>query len=230
MGTKQIKKRFKLDRTKLAQAMIRSRTGDKLEEIKQYYEELERKFQADKKQLSKRYKEKVADDNLHPDIKREVDEYFAEEHYIIENIFLKSFRYSMVVTSYSLLEIAMNDLCHYLRHSKKLSLNLDEIKGEGIERAKLYLSKVCSIDFPERSAEWNDIQKVNRIRNCIVHAEGDIEYAKSPQKLKNIVMNTSGLSLYRDRYIRIDSVYIFSAISNTHKLLEMIYEKAFKTV
>lgn len=104
-----------------------------------------------------------------------MDEYFAEEHYIIESIFLKSFRYSMVVTIYSLLEITMNDLCHYLCHSKKLSLNLDEIKGGDIERAKLYLSKVCPIDFPGRSAEWNDIQKVNKIRNGIVHAEGDIE-------------------------------------------------------
>ncbi|HUX80237.1 MAG TPA: hypothetical protein VMW10_10920, partial [Alphaproteobacteria bacterium] len=78
------------------------------------------------------------------------------------------------------LEISLNDLCRYLCNSKKLYLSLEDLRGDGTERAKLYLTKACLIDFPESSNEWNEILKLNKIRNCIVHAQGDILNAKSP--------------------------------------------------
>ncbi len=43
-----------IDPEKFVQDIIKRRIGNKLEEIKQYYDELERKFQTDKKRLSKR--------------------------------------------------------------------------------------------------------------------------------------------------------------------------------
>lgn len=219
-----------IDHEKEIQRIIKRRTDNELEKVKQYYEELENKFQSDKKRLSKRYDEEVGNGKFDAEIKYQLDEYFSDEHYIIESIFLKSFRYSMIITVYSLLEISLNDLCHYLRNSKKLALSFDELRGEGIERAKLYLTKVCLLDFPESCKEWNEIQKLNKIRNCIVHAMGDIENAKSPQKLRNIIANTNGLGLENERFIRIDSEYINTTISNTKKLLETVYGKSFKTV
>ena len=137
---------------------------------------------------------------------------------------MKTFHYSTIVTVYSLLEISLNDLCRYLCNSKKLSSSLEELRGKGIKRAKLYLEKVCLIDFPENN-EWNEILKFNEIRNCIVHAQGDIEDAKSPKspkKLRNIVANTSGVELENERFIIIDSEYINMALSNTKNLLEIV--------
>ncbi len=222
-------KKLKIDRDKMIQSIIKRRTKHKLEDVEQYYEELETKFQRDKKRLSKRYDEKVENGKLNSETKYQLDEYFSEKHYVIENIFLKTVRYSMIVTIYSLLEISLNDLCRYLCDSKKLSLSLEESSGDGIKRAKLYLAKVCLIDFPE-SNEWNEILKLNEIRNCIVHTQGDIEFAKSPEKLRNIVANTRGIELENDRFIRIDSEYINTALSNTKKLLEMVYDKSFEIV
>ena len=227
MKAKNFRKKFKIDSNKMIQRIIKSRTENELEEVKQYYEELEYKFQRDKKRLSKRYDKEVGNGKLDPETKYQLDEYFSEEHYIIESIFLKTFRYSTIVTVYSLLEISLNDLCCYLCNTKKLALSLDELRGDGIERAKLYLAKVCLVDFPETGNEWNEIQKLNKIRNCIVHAQGDIENAKSPQKLRNIVANTSGIELENDRFVRIDSAYIITTLSNTKKLLETVYDKSF---
>ena len=65
---------------------------------------------------------------------------------------------------------------------KKLSLELSDLKNDGIERAKEYLVKVCHINFPEKSHEWSEIQKLKQIRNCIVHAEGNIEKVISTKK------------------------------------------------
>ena len=87
------------------------------------------------------------------------------------------------------------------------------------------------IDFPESSHEWQEIQKFNAIRNCIVHAEGDVAEVKSPQKLKNIIRSTSGISLDRaiERFIRIESTYILSIIKCIENFINNIYGEAFKT-
>ena len=227
MKSEEFRGKIKIAREEMFQDIIKRRTRDEFEDVRQYYEELEYKFASDKRRLSKRYDEKVGNRKLDPKLQYQLDEYFSEGHQIIESLYLKTFRYSIIVTIYSLLEISLNDLCHYLCNSKKLSLSLEELRGDGIERAKLYLTKACSIDFPESNNEWNEILKLNKIRNCIVHAQGDILHDKSPQKLKNIVANTTGIYLESDRFIRIESGYINTALSNTEKLLEAVYEESF---
>jgi len=222
------KKKYKLDRDKIIQRVLRHHSDDELDNLGEYYDDLERKFHTDKIHLKQRYDVKTEKGKLTPEIKHELDEYFSDEFYVIENIFLKTFRYSMVVTAYSLLETTLNSLCHYLHRLKKVDLTLDELKGEGIERAKLYLLKICHIDFPFTSHEWNQIVKLNSIRNCIVHAQGDVTLSKSPAKLRNIVANTHGIDINNDRYLIIDKTFIDSAISNIKTTVAQIYDASFK--
>jgi len=230
MKAKEIREKFKIDHGRMIIDIIKTRTEDEIEEVKQYYEELESKFASDKRRLSKRYDEKVRNGKLSLEIQYQLNEYFSEEYYIIENISLKAFRYSIIVTIYSLLESSLNNLCHFLHNLKKLTLSLEELRGAGIERAKLYLTKVCLIDFSENSNEWNEILKLNKIRNCIVHAQGDILNTKNPNKLRKIVAKTTGIGLESRRFIKIKSEYINTTLYNTKKLLEAVYDKSFDTV
>ncbi|HUV58565.1 MAG TPA: hypothetical protein VMW09_00460 [Desulfatiglandales bacterium] len=48
--------------------------------------------------------------------------------------------------------------------------------------------------------------------------------------MKNIVANTTGIDLESDRFIRIESEYINTALSPTKKFLEAVYDKSFNTV
>jgi hypothetical protein len=109
---------------------------------------------------------------------------------------------------------------------------LDEVKGDGIERAKLYIEKVCLIDFPKKSHTWQEIQKFNAIRNCVAHAEGNVEETKSPTKLKSIIKNTKEISLDLSiqRFIRLESGYIPSIISCIEEFIHEVHEEAFKTI
>ncbi len=231
MNTEDIRKKSQVNRKKMMQNIIRSRIKLKLEEIKEYHEEMEYKFKIDKKKLLERYNKKMDGKKISQDMEYQINEYFSEENFKIEEIFLQNFRYSIVVAIYSMLETTLSSLCHYLHRSKKLLLKLDELKGDGIERSKLYLQKICLIHFPEDSHEWKEIQKFNSIRNCIVHTEGNVEEVKNPQKLKNIIKNTRGISLDRsiERFIRIKSSYILSIIACIEKFIEDIHEEAFKT-
>lgn len=165
-------------------------------------------------------------------MKDEIGEYFGEENYRIEELFMKNFRYSMIVAIYSFCETTLNDLCYYLYRSKGLLLQLDEVRGEGIERAKLYLIKVCLINFPEKDHDWQEILKLNSIRNCIIHAEGDVDDMKSPAKLRNIIKNTKGIALDKsiERFLYIESDYIPSIISSIEKFVNKVHKEAFKTI
>lgn len=221
------KKNFHYDSEKMIQNMIQRRTEYRLDEIKKYYEEIEGKFQTEKKRLAKAYEAKVASTKMDEDTKYEIDEYFSEEHYEIENIFLKNLRYSAVVSVYSFLEVALNDLCAYLKRAMGLLLDLGDLTGDGIMRAKVFLIKVCKVDFPEKSNEWQEIMKLNLVRNCIVHTQGDVRCVSSPTKLKDVVRNTKGLKIDNDIFLLIDSSYIVTAIENSGQLLDMVYEKVF---
>ena len=134
-----IRNKFKYD--KMYENLLRHQIRSKLENIKTYYEELEYKFKNDKKRLSERYEKETADKKISSEMMERINDYFSEQNYTIEELLIKNFRYSIIVTIYSTLETTLNDLCHYLRNVEKISLELDDIKGEGIERSKLYYRK-----------------------------------------------------------------------------------------
>ena len=77
-------------------------------------------------------------------------------------------------------------------------------RGEGIVRAKDYLEKLAKVDFSALNDEWSHLMTLNRIRNCIVHCEGDIKSSTSAAQLQNIVNKTRGLFLRNERYIRVE--------------------------
>jgi len=110
---------------------------------------------------------------------------------------------------------------------KDLSVELKDLRGDGIERARLYLTKVCGVQLPCEGHAWAEIQKLNNIRNCIVHAEGNVDDVSSPTKLKNIVRNTKGISLENERYLLIDNKYLDMAITCVEDFLQELHEKSF---
>lgn len=230
MNFSDYKKHRNISNKKIVYHSIMSINRHKFYDIKQYYDEIESKFEIDKNKLSKRYDEEFFEHELYSFTKSDLDNYFPEEYFRIEDVFLKQFRYSIIVTIYSLLESSLNYLCQYLFRLNRFGLKLEEVRRDGIERAKLYLSKVCLIDFTEESKEWQEMQKLNRIRNCVVHAEGIVNKVKSPKKLINVINNTGGLEIEKKRYLKIESDYIGSAIVNAEELLDKVHDKAFAKI
>jgi hypothetical protein len=126
------------------------------------------------------------------------------------------------------LETSLDCLCRYLISSNKIKIELKDLRGEGIERAKIFLNKVCDINFPETSNEWNEIKKLNKVRNCIIHAEGEIESAHGKEKLKNIIESTKGLALREENTIIVDRLYLDMIINYSETFLLKVYKESFK--
>jgi len=230
MTEEEPKKRFKLNKGRMLKVLVQGHTLRQLDELEDYFQELERKFETDKKKISLRYEEATSKSKLDPEEEADLAEYFSEEFQIIEDTFLKTFRYSMIVTICSVIEVALNDLCRYIRHLKELPLSLEDLRDDGLRRAETYLTKVCAIYFSTTAHEWNEIIKLSLIRNCIVHAQGNVNDTKSPSKIQNIIESTRHISLKNDKHIILEREFIVTSILNSKKLLNEVYDKAFDTL
>lgn len=226
MSEEKSKRRAVFDRKKMMKRIIEDHTAGELDDLYEYFQDLEGKFHGDKKRISQRYDLEAEKINADPELKYQLDEYFSEEFHIIENVYLKVFRYSVIVGIHSVLEVCLDDLCRYMKNSNNLDLTLEDLKDNGIQRAQTYLMKVCKVDFPKDSHEWNEILKLNSFRNCIIHAQGNVDKVKSASKLRNVIENTDGVELKNDRYLVVEKAYVETAIHNVKKFLEIINDKA----
>lgn len=196
---------------KVVQDAVRRLIGFRISELREYRDEVEDYFARQQKRLLERYKKQIA---KHPDPEGDIAEFYGEERSRIQEIFLTTLRYSLVVMTHSLLEATLEDLCQHLQYSRKLTATIDDISGEGMERAKRYLKQECKIDFPETTKEWQTIERSAKVRNNIVHYQGNVKKIrdqKKRQSLETIIKNMKGSGLSLDdaeRFIRIDDSYV----------------------
>lgn len=155
--------------------------------MEEYLEEYTDKFV--KREL-KKYSE------LNPALENEI---YSEFFYIAEE-FPILLRYSFLVTCYSYLEHEFIKECKIQKKSKSLQLNVTDLNGNGIKRAKDYLIKVANIDF-QIDESWNEIMNIAEIRNSIVHSEGFLNDSKKAEKIKNYISRRHDISIENDKII-----------------------------
>jgi hypothetical protein len=228
MTTKKPRRPTKLDNRKMIQNIIQRRTRNRFDELEEYVHELERKFDQDLSSLAKRYSSKSTKEELTEEEELQIGEILAEEHHLIEKIFRKNFRESSLLSIYTVIEKSINRLCRYLCNTHEIEITLEDLNGKGIERAQLYLSKVCGIKLPFKSHEWEEVRKLNQIRNCISHAGGAIQDSTSPGKIRNIIKNTKGLNIENDRELIVSQEYLENTVKLARSFFESLYAEAFK--
>ena len=72
-----------------------------------------------------------------------------------------------------------------------------DLKGQGIARAKIFLSKVVGIKKVFDSPEWNEIQNYSKVRNILVHTSGKLDLTQKKHKdVFDYAKNHSKLFVY----------------------------------
>ena len=120
----------------------------------------------------------------------------------------------------------MNSLCLHLQRSHSYPVELNDLRGEGIVRAKIYLEKLAGIDFTLINGEWSELIAFNKLRNCIVHSEGNIKASKNSTQLENIINQKSSLSLRHERHLKVEREYIDAIMTTTEAFLEKLHQQA----
>ncbi len=129
--------------------------------------------------------QKFADEHTqeyNDDQKAEFYEFYGEEIWHISDLLPSLQWMSTFLLSYGIFEKALNGICHTIGRLKLSPLNLTDMAGKGIERAKLYLSKNCGVTSPFNTPEWAKIQNISKIRNVLAHASGELDLTQKHHK------------------------------------------------
>ena len=113
-------------------------------------------------------------------------------------------RGSLFVALYGFIESQLDQECKAQRDARNdIVLSPSDISGRTIDRSKTYLSKVLKINFRFDTVEWQRIKKYKKLRNCLVHNNGNLNgLGDSDEKdIKNFISNNQSLSLYGYRVV-----------------------------
>ncbi|WP_320044963.1 hypothetical protein [uncultured Desulfobacter sp.] len=212
--------------------LIRKRSIDiQIEYMKRYNKELEAKFKKDLDDTDEYYSKEMSKvENNSENVEMYAELRFNDKEAIYE--FIRNLRYSSLVNLFSFLESSLNNLCLILRKEMKIVISPEDLRHKGVTRSMIYLKKVCSVDFPSKGNDWQQIEKLNRVRNQIVHEQGVINNKKErPGKTAfNIVNSTIGLSIKNDRQIIVEYDYFPHIIKNIKNLLDIVHEETVKAL
>lgn len=136
----------------------------------------------------------------------------------IEYIYLRMHRYSAILAIYAYLELSMNNVCFLVKQKHKLPVDVTDFKGDGIERSKLYLEKMGKLDFSTVNPVWARVRLLNKVRNCIMHANGDAAEVRRGDFVKT-VHGTNGLSFVEKSLIHVSKEFVLSSIEDMKELL-----------
>ena len=81
-------------------------------------------------------------------------------------------RAALFAIAYGELEHFLNRICREDSRQRG-GPDLNDLRGEGIQRTKVYLTKVAKLNFPT-TPEWQDLTNYGHLRNALVHAQGDV--------------------------------------------------------
>lgn len=202
--------------------IVKYRTKEVLGSFRRYAREIEGKFEADKNKVMQAYEAALA--RLSQKELSEIEDYYADDYQHIDEFQIGLYRKSTLVALYSFLEHSLNELCGHLFRTNAFAIPVTDLRGEGIVRARDYLKKFISVDFSLLNDEWKHLKEFNKIRNCIVHSDGDISQAMSSESLSDIIKFREDLDRQEDK-ILISSAYIDFIINMIERFLDKLYSQ-----
>ena len=101
-----------------------------------------------------------------------------DESWDLQSIFKEYFpslqRRSALLTLCGFFEHELDKLCFLYKSEKNIKLSLIDLKDKGIDRSTAYLAKIANINTFKNSQEWQQIKRIQNIRNVIVHRSGEL--------------------------------------------------------
>lgn len=200
-----------------------------LKEFKEYSADLEAKFKGEREKkledfkldLEKEVKEKdYSDDDIEL-----INEYYENEYAEVSDSKLLLYRKSTLMSLYTFLESQLHRVCILAKERNEITLDVSELKGEGVIRSKDYLKKHGLLDITPINGEWSAIQEFNKVRNCLVHCNGDIRFYRNENQIKKIVEKSQYLELLHDEILFINKDYIDFTISNIESFIEEVHRQ-----
>jgi len=114
----------------------------------------------------------------------------------------------------SLAESCLNRLCNYVRRKTGQTLAVMDLKGQGINRAKEYLSRVAGLKKIWETSAWHEVQVASDVRNAIAHSDGISER----ESIVNYAKSSPHLTLKSLGEIHLEKTYASHVVSQVEVL------------
>lgn len=109
-------------------------------------------------------------------------DYFSDDAWRINDVFPALLSTSAFLLSYGMFEKSLNEICRSAKRKTDIDIFLKDLNGQGIERAKSFLSKICGVSAPFNTSEWREIVNLSRLRNVMAHTSGVLDLTNSNHK------------------------------------------------
>ena len=133
--------------------------------------------------------------------------------------------YSFVMMLFSELEFRINGICRELKKRENVPLNINDFKGDLIERFSKFL-----IIANKPQLEKNEKTEINEfivVRNCIVHNNGFLSNFSKLEKLRNIAKSKLHIKIVGkadNARIKVSSGFLYSRIEFFIALFRRLFE------
>lgn len=208
----------------LAFTIARLAHGIQVDNFRDYISNIHQNFSDDAQKLQELY-ESASYKTHDPDYLNYLDDMISEQHKLLTVFQPSMYRKSTLVSLYSYLEHTLNSFCFTLHKMFNTKIEINDMKGDGIVRAKTFLSKIFGIDFGDANSKWAFLNDLNKIRNCIVHADSDLQSVHNPESIEKVISKYDGLKIVDNKFIDIDRNYIFECLENIDSFFIWLYSR-----
>jgi hypothetical protein len=189
--------------------------------LEEYASTIENLLATEVEELSARVKKKAA--KLTEEEEKELYDFYSDDFWLLSQVFPNKLRLSLFVICYAFLESRLQTLCLNLKVKFGHKIGIEEIKGKGIFRSRIYLEKVIGVNFPEKSSQWQDIMIYNRIRNSIVHSDGRLDAEKENQ-VKIFIDQKKWIELDTSKRIQLLGTFYQEVIETLEKFFDELLD------
>ncbi len=160
-------------------------------------------------------------------LKRErpdIDTYQEEErdHFsLINQVFPRYFRYSLVVSLWAVYEIAIKELSEYVASNKNVHESINDGKNSIIDRSERYFKNDIRFQLYGESKTSNRLRDIYYIRNIIAHSNGVVNLSnKKILKRWGVISSANGGIFLENGVLVIEKEFL----KNTYDLIrETLY-------
>lgn len=93
---------------------------------------------------------------------------------IFEYYFPNLHRRGELIVLFSFLEHQLDQLCELFAVEQHLKIVHTDLRDTGVDRSRRYLRKVMDLPLDENSSCWQEIKKIQKVRNVVAHNDGKL--------------------------------------------------------
>ncbi|MFD4931837.1 hypothetical protein ACFWMS_23615 [Peribacillus butanolivorans] len=162
-----------------------------LDGFSNYIDEMEDILSLQLKKLEKKYKEEIK--NISEDQAEDLFEYnYADQVSYLKDEFPNILRKSFVTSLYSFLEQQLAKICEQV----KIARQDDSKISSGIFNSYKYLTEEVGVEFDTLNEAWSKIEKINKVRNHIIHNGDDTLFKVENPQSKEEKRNNAALDAF----------------------------------